>query len=103
MAVMPRSESMFVVWTLFYAFTTGLTFAGFTAFVLEAIGKGAAATKYNAFASLSNMPIYYMTIVNGHTHDWWNSRGMLFAEATLCVAGAVVFVLIARQLLPRKA
>jgi hypothetical protein len=44
-----------------------------------------------------------MTIVNGHTHDWWNSRGMLFAEATLCVAGAVVFVLIARQLLPRKA
>jgi PAT family beta-lactamase induction signal transducer AmpG len=103
MALMPRSETMFVVWTLFYAFTTGLTFAGFTAFVLEAIGKGAAATKYNAFASLSNMPIYYMTIVNGHTHDRWDSRGMLFAEAALCVAGAVAFVLIARQLMPRKA
>ena len=44
-----------------------------------------------------------MTIVNGHTHDWWNSRGMLVAEAALCVAGAVAFVLIARKLMPRQA
>ena len=39
MAVFPRSETMFVTWTLAYAFITGLTYAGFSAFVLEAIGR----------------------------------------------------------------
>jgi hypothetical protein len=92
MALLPRSQPMFVVWTSVYAFTTGLTYAGFTAFVLEAIGKGAAATKYNVYASLSNMPIYYMTNVDGWAHDRWGSGGMLYTEATLCVLGGVAFL-----------
>ncbi len=58
MAYAPRTEMMFILWTSFYAITLGLSYAGFTAFTLEAIGKGAAATKYNIFASLSNSPIY---------------------------------------------
>jgi hypothetical protein len=33
--------------------------------IVDAIGLGAAATKYNVFASLSNMPIAYMTLVAG--------------------------------------
>ncbi len=93
MAFLPRTESMFVVMTSLYALITGLTYAGFTAFVLEAIGKGAAATKYSVYASLSNMPIYYMTYLNGWAHEQWGSTGMLVTEASLCVAGAVVFTI----------
>jgi hypothetical protein len=39
------------------------------------------------------MPIYYMTYINGWAHDKWDSTGMLVTEASLCVAGAVVFTL----------
>jgi MFS transporter, PAT family, beta-lactamase induction signal transducer AmpG len=98
MACSPHTQSMFVVWTSTYAFITGLTYAGFSAFVLEAIGKGAAATKYNVYASLSNMPIYYMTNVDGWAHDHRGSNGMLFTEAGFCVIGAAVFLAVASLL-----
>lgn len=103
MALLPRSEVMYMLWTLIYAFANGLCFAAFSAFVLEAIGKGAAATKYNALASLSNFPIYYMTIVDGGAHDKWNSNGMFFTESGLAVASAVIFLVLARVLWPKRA
>lgn len=91
MALLPRTESSFVVWTSLYAFVTGLTYAGFSAVVLEAIGRGAAATKYNVYASLSNIPIYYMTNVDGWAHDRWGPAGMLLTEAGICVTAALFF------------
>jgi MFS family permease len=98
MALLPREPYVFVVGSSVYAFTNGLAYAAFSAFVLEAIGKGAAATKYSALASLSNVPIYYMTTVDGWAHDRWNSTGMLLVEAGLGVAAAVAFGLAARWL-----
>ena len=92
MALAPKTESMYVVFTTLYAFITGLTYAGFTAFVLEAMGLGAAATKYNVFASLSNTPIYYMTMVDGWAHTRWGPRGMLITEAACCLLGLALFV-----------
>jgi hypothetical protein len=44
--------------------TTGFTYAAFSAFVLEAIGKGTAATKHSALTSLSNVPICYVTSID---------------------------------------
>jgi MFS family permease len=101
MALAPRTEAMFVVFTLTYAFIQGLTYAGFTALVLEAIGLGAAATKFNLYASLSNMPIAYMTLIDGWAHTRWGAAGLLNVEAAIGVAGIVVFVGIA-TMLPRK-
>ncbi len=92
MALAPRSETNYVIFTSAYAVITGLTYAGFTAVVLEAMGLGAAATKYNAFAALSNMPIYYMTEIDGRAHARWGPSGMLFTEAALCLAGLAVFL-----------
>ncbi|MEO8751098.1 MAG: MFS transporter [Casimicrobiaceae bacterium] len=94
MAVAPRTETMYIVFTTLYAFTSGLTYAAFSAVVLEAIGLGAAATKYNLFASLSNMPIAYMTLVAGWAHTRCGSSGMLVTEAATCVAGVLVFMAI---------
>src|SRR5262249_16685979 len=65
MAVLPRNVEMFVLTTLLLSFITGMSWAAYSAFVLEAIGKGAAATKFSAFASLANFPIWYMGEVNG--------------------------------------
>jgi MFS family permease len=92
MAVAPRTRMAYIVFTSLYALITGLTYAGFTAFVLEAMGTGAAATKYNVFASLSNFPIYYMTLVDGWAHTRWGAAGMLNTEAGICLLGMVAFL-----------
>jgi len=103
MALLPRNPAMYILWASTYAFTAGLTYAAFSAFTLEAIGKGAAATKYNALASLSNVPIYYMTMIDGRAHDRWNSAGMFFTESAFAVTAAIIFVALARVLLPKRA
>jgi MFS family permease len=91
MAVSARTPAQFVAWTTIYGFITGLTYAGFSAVVLEAIGRTAAATKYSLLASLANMPIAYVTLINGYANDRWGTRGMLFAEAACGVVGILVF------------
>jgi predicted MFS family arabinose efflux permease len=92
MALSPRTETMYIAFTMTYALITGLTYAGFSAVVLEAIGLGAAATKYTVFASLSNMPIAYMTVIEGWAQARWNVGGMLLAEAFFASAGLLVFI-----------
>ena len=96
MAFTPRTEASFIVATTLYAFVLGLTYAGFSGVVLEAIGRGAAATKYSLLASLSNMPIAFMTFVNGWTHQRWGSSAMLAVEAAAGVAAVGVFLAVAR-------
>lgn len=94
MAFSPQTEQMFVLYTSMYAFSSGLAYAGFSAFVLEAIGKGAAATKYNVFASLSNAPIYYMIYIDEWSHGKWGAFGMLTAESIMALLGIIVFIAI---------
>ncbi len=98
MALSPRTESTYIVYTSLYAFITGLTYAGFSAFVLEAMGLGAAATKYSLFASLSNTPIWFMTEVDGRAHARWGPSGMLYAEAALGLVGVLAFIAVAAAL-----
>ena len=95
MALAPRSETMYAAFTLIYAFINGLAYAGFSAVALEAIGLGAAATKYNLFASLSNIPIGYMTAVDGWAAARWGPGGMLHAEAAIGLAALLVFTAVA--------
>lgn len=96
MALVPRTELAFIVTTSVYAFVVGLTYAGFSGLVLEAIGRGAAATKYSLLASLANMPIALMTFVNGWTHERWGSATMLYGEAAAGVAAVLLFFAVSR-------
>ena len=66
-------------------------------------GRGAAATKYNLFASLSNMPIGYMTVADGWAQGKWGSSGMLHTEAVVAVLAVLVFVAAAFALRSGKA
>ena len=94
MAVAPMNVAMYVVFVLLYQFATGVAFACFTGFVLEIIGAGAAATKYNAFASLSNIPITYMTVVAGWASTKHGPNNMLLVDAGSEIAGIVVLLLV---------
>ncbi len=102
MSLGPRSELGYAVFTLAYQFGSGLAYGAFTGFVLEAIGRGAVATKYNALASLSNIPIYYMTRVDGWASERWSAGVMLLVDAASEVGGALLFLFIAWLLLGRR-
>jgi MFS family permease len=94
MAIAPHTQMNYIVFTMVYAVITGFTYAGFTAFVLEAMGLGAAATKYNLYASLSNFPIMYVTSIDGWAHGRFGPSGMLFTEAAVGMTGLVAFLVV---------
>jgi len=89
-AVLPRNEGTYAVLCISYSFAAGLAYGTFTAFVLQAIGGGAAATKYNVFAALSNIPIYYMTRIDGVAFDKWGPANMLRVDAAAGVIGLLL-------------
>jgi MFS family permease len=102
MATAPHTQTAFVIFTLVYQAFLGGAFAAFTAFVLETIGQGAVATKYNIFASLANLAIKYMIQLDGRFHTLYGSNGMLYGDAVATFA-SIVFLLIAVALLRPKA
>ncbi len=93
MALAPHTEAMFAAFTLGYAFLNGMAYAGFSAVALETIGLSAAATQYNVFASLSNMPILYMGLAEGWAYARLGASAMLYTEALLAAAAIFVFAL----------
>jgi hypothetical protein len=102
MAYSSKTEFMYIIWTSVYAVTVGLSYAGFSAFALEAIGKGAAATKYNIYAALSNSPIYLMIYIEGWAHLRWGPKGMLNIEAAFAVLAIILFLLLQTLMKERK-
>jgi PAT family beta-lactamase induction signal transducer AmpG len=94
MGLSPRDELRFIVFATAYAFVQGLTYAGFSALVLEAIGRGAAATKYSLLASLSNMPIAWVTLVDGWAYERHGPAALPLADAATGTAGLLVFGLV---------
>ena len=99
MALGPHTQAGYALFTLAYQFGSGLAYGAFTGFVLEAIGRGAVATKYNALASLSNIPIWYMTEIDGWASEKWNPDIMLFVDAASEIIGVALFLTIAWLLL----
>jgi len=92
MAYTPHTENMYMIWVSVYAATTGLAYAGYTAFVLEAIGKGAAGTKVSMFTALSNAPIAIMIAFEGYAYKHWHgANGMLVTEAAAGIIAIVIF------------
>jgi PAT family beta-lactamase induction signal transducer AmpG len=95
MAMAPRTQEMFVIFTCIYAFVLGFCYAAFGAVVLETIGGGAAATKYNLLAGISNAPIAYQTMIDGWAQARWGSGGLLYVEALCGVAAVALYALVA--------
>jgi MFS family permease len=94
MALSPATVTMYVVWNMAYSFGTGLSYAGFTAVVLNAMGTGSAATKYNVFASISNFPIWWLGLLLGVAADWRGPRFMLLTEAVIGLLAVATLLLV---------
>jgi MFS family permease len=99
-AFSPRTETMYILYVGLYMLIAGFCYAAFGAVVLEAIGKGAAATKYNLLAGIANAPIMYLSWLDGQAHVWhapsWLPQDgttlMLLTEALVPLAGTTVLV-----------
>lgn len=91
MAATAPTVGAYIGFNLAYAFTMGLCFAASSSFVLETIGKGHAATKYNGFSSLANAPVWYMGLVLAKAETRWGPNGMLLTESGLAIVGILVF------------
>jgi len=92
MALSAHTEIAYAAFTLTYAVLSGMCFAAFSGVTLEAIGAGAAATKYNLYASLSNVPIMYMSALEGRASDRWGPNALLYFEGIMTVVSVVVFI-----------
>ena len=86
MAIASRTPGIFSSGVLVYAFSQGLAYATFSAIVLVAIGRGAASTKYAALSSLGNLPVVYMTALDGWVHDKYGTSWMLHFDALSGIA-----------------
>ena len=103
MAIAARTPASFSVGVLFYAFTNGVAYAAFSALVLLAIGKGAASTKYAALCSLGNLPVVYMTALDGWVHDRYGTAWMLHFDGLAGVVCIVFAMLALYRILRRQA
>lgn len=94
MAVAPHTAPFYVAGVIAYNLGLGMCYATFTGFVLEIIGKGAAATKYNVFASLANIPIYAMGLLDGYVAETYGRESMLWFDGGAGVIGAILLLAI---------
>ncbi len=102
MAITPKNPTTYSIFTLAYQFAGGIAFGTFTGFVLDVIGTGAAATKYNALASLSNFPIWYMTQLDGWASTEHGPVAMLLADAGSEIAAIAIFLVVLVIVRPDK-
>jgi len=93
MALAPATVATYVAASLVYNAVVGAVYAAFTAVTLDAIGRGAAATKCNVLASLSNFPIWWMGLLLAAVADRFGPQAMLQCEAFVGVLALGVFLL----------
>jgi MFS family permease len=91
MALTPHDQANYILFVLLYSFISGLCYAGFSAVTLEAIGGGAAATKYNVFACLANMPTAYLAAIEGWARTHHGVNAFLYVDFAAPVFAALIY------------
>lgn len=90
---LPFNAISYVNGVLWYALFMGMANAAFSAAILKAIGNNLAATKYAIISSIANIPVVYMTALNGWLHDVYSVKIMLLGEGLLGILFGLIFLL----------
>jgi hypothetical protein len=85
---------MYIVWTIAYALSNGFVNAGYGSFTFEAVERGAAASKFELYSSMSYLPLYFMFWLLGVTYSKWGAFGMLNTEAVVAVIAAAIYFVV---------
>jgi predicted MFS family arabinose efflux permease len=80
-----------------YSIATGFGYAVFTALVLDVLGnrRKAAGTSYSILVASGNLPISYMTWLDGVGYKHWGARGLMGVDAIAEGGGAIVLLVVA--------
>jgi PAT family beta-lactamase induction signal transducer AmpG len=80
-----------------YAIAAGFAYAVYTALLLDVVGRRqhAAASAYATLNACGNVPIAYMTWLNGVGYKHWGARGLMGTDAVANGGFAVVLLLVA--------
>ena len=93
MIVLPLTPVPFWIGVLAYAMISGIAYTGFSAVILRAIGTELSATRYAFMSSLGNIPVAYMTALEGFWHDRYSITGMLWGETLAGIGTAILFAI----------
>ena len=102
LALGPLRPAVYFAGTVLFLFTVGAGYALFTAVVLEFLGASgkSGSSRYAIINSLGNLPVAYMTALDGWGYAHWGPRGMPAADAVVTVAG--VSLLLAHFIVSRR-
>jgi MFS family permease len=95
-ALLPLVPASYLIGGAMYALATGFCFAAGTALALELVGlrSAASSTRFTLFTAAVNVPVVYMTRLDGLAHAHFGVRGMLATDALAnAVFGLILLVL----------
>jgi PAT family beta-lactamase induction signal transducer AmpG len=90
----PASPTTYVIGSTLYLFTIGACYAMFTAVVLEFLGHSgkSGSGRYSIINSLGNVPVVYMTTIDGHGGKIWGARGLAGTDAVVGALGGAILL-----------
>ena len=90
LALGPLRPSVYFTGTVLYLFSIGICYALFTGVILEFLGESgkSGGARYSIINSLGNLPVAYMSYVDGRGYAHWGARGMPAIDALLSVTAA---------------
>ena len=102
LALGPLRPAVYFTSTILYLFTIGACYAFFTGVVLEFLGGSgkSGSARYAIINSLGNVPVVYMTWLDGRGYALWGPRGMPGIDAILSAVSASI--LLAHYIVSRR-
>jgi PAT family beta-lactamase induction signal transducer AmpG len=96
----PHTLLFFALGVLAYNFFTGINYTAFSALCYEIVGSAnpLAATQISLLTASANLPISYMTAIEGHIYTKYRLAGMLAADAwSTVLVGAILLAVFHRM------
>jgi MFS transporter, PAT family, beta-lactamase induction signal transducer AmpG len=89
-----QRPAVYFTGTVLFLFTIGAGYALFTGVILEFLGGSgkSGSTRYSIMNSFGNLPLVYMSALEGQAYAHWGPRAMPAAETVLGAAGATLLL-----------
>jgi PAT family beta-lactamase induction signal transducer AmpG len=93
-ALGPMRPATYFTGTVLFLFTIGAGYALFTGVALEFLGGSgkSGSSRYAIINSIGNVPVAYMTYLDGRGYALWGPRAMPAADAIITAAGCLLLL-----------
>jgi PAT family beta-lactamase induction signal transducer AmpG len=97
LAVAPHTAFTYGAGYSAYSVASGIAYAVYTALLLDVVGRRthAAASAYSTLNATGNLPILYMTWLDGVGYKHWGATGLMWTDAAANGGFAIILVMVA--------